>query len=340
VRQVGQELGVRYVLEGSVRKAGGRIRIAGQLINAADGSHLWADRFEGLLEDIFELQDQVTSKVVGSIAPRLLEAEVERASRRRPDNLDVYDLYLRALPAVRAITLEGNNTALALVERALKLDPDYAVAAGLGAWAYTLRAAQNWRIDPEGERQRAIELARIALAKGQDDADALAMGGYTIGFLGHQLRDAVAATDRAITLNPNNALAHANAGWLHAYLGAADHAIDHLQCSIRLSPRDPTLFRVYAALAFAHLLRNEFDIAAEWGRRAFDANPNFAPTHRVLAAALAHAGRVDEARQVAEHLLSVSPQDSVSRFAGYSVFRYSGRLDLILDGLRMAGVPE
>ena len=178
IRRVGQELGVRYVVEGSIRRSGNRVRLTGQLIDASEGTHLWADRFDGLIEDVFEIQDHVTASVVGAIAPRVLEVEVERARRRRPDNLDAYDLYLRTLAALSPMSREGNDHALSLVKQALGIDPGYAVVAGLGAWAYCLRAAHGWRADPDGERRHCISLAGLALAQARGDAEALSLGGY------------------------------------------------------------------------------------------------------------------------------------------------------------------
>jgi adenylate cyclase len=334
IRQIGRELGVRYVLEGSVRRAGGRLRITGQLLEAATGAHLWADHYDGDVEDVFDLQDRVTASVIGAISPRLLAAEIARAKIKRPDNLDAYDLCLRALAAVRDMTLERNEEALSYIERALRLDPDYAVAAGLGAWAYTLRFAQDWRVDPQTEKQRGVELGRTAIGKGPDDSEALAMGGYAVAFLGGELEEGLSAIERAVSLNPNSAIAWAHAGWVRCYLGQAREAIRDFERSVRLSPREVTLFRVQAGLAFAHLFLEEFEAAVMWGRRALDGNPNYTPTYRALACALAHLGRIDEARGVAARLLDLVPNFTAD--LEKTLFRQSGRLPLILNGLRLA----
>ncbi|HEX2134940.1 MAG TPA: adenylate/guanylate cyclase domain-containing protein [Microvirga sp.] len=340
VRQVGQELGVRYVLEGSVRRSGERLRLTGQLIDCRDGTHLWAERFDGSVADVFELQDDMTARVVGAIAPRLQAAEIERSKRNRPDSLDAYDIYLRALAAVREMTLEASHEALALVDRALKIDPDYAVAAGLGAWACTLRVAQNWPVDREAEKTLAVRLGRLAVLKGQNDAEALASGGYALAFLGGELQEGLRAIERAITLNPNSATALAHAGWVRNYSGQPRQAIEALRRSIRLSPRDPMLYRPQAALSFAHLMLEEFDEAIAWGRRAVEENPNYTVTYRPLACALAHTGRLEEARGVVRRLSALVPDLSLRRLVENEVFRHSGRLDFILDGLRTAGIPE
>ena len=340
VRTVGRELAVRYVLEGSVRRSGDRLRLTGQLIDAGDGTHLWAERFDGRVEDIFDLQDDMTGRVVGAIAPRLETAEIERSKRNRPESLGAYDLYLRALAAVRRMTRESSDEALLLLERALKIDPEYAVAAGLGAWACTLRVAQNWPVDREAEKSRGVELGRIAVLKGQNDSEALAAGGYALAFLGEELREGLRAIDRAISLNSNSAMALAHAGWVHNYLGQPNEAIQALERSMRLSPRDPTLFRTQTALAFAHLFRDEFEQAITWARRAMEANPNYTVTYRALACALAHAGRLHEAQAVIQRLATLLPDVSFRTLPERDVFKHSGKLDLINEGLRLAGVPE
>jgi adenylate cyclase len=338
IRQIGRELGVRYVLEGSVRRAGGRLRITGQLLEAETGAHLWADHYDGDVKDVFDLQDQVTESVVGAISPRLLAAEIARVKVKRPDSLDAYDLYLRAIAAVKEMTRERNEEALSYIERALGLDPDYAVATGLAAWAYTLRFAQDWCIDPETDKKRGIELGRAAIAKGPHDSEALAMGGYAVAFLGGEFEEGLSAIERAISLNPNSAFALAHAGWVRCYLGQARDAIRDFKRSIRLSPREITLFRMQSGLAFAHLLLEEFEEAVVWARRALEGNPNYTPTYRALACSLAHLGQIDEASGVAQRLLNLVPNFTAELEQG--LFRRSGRLPLILSGLRLAGLPE
>jgi adenylate cyclase len=340
VRQVGQELGVRYVLEGSVRRSQDRLRLTGQLIDARDGTHLWAERFDGSMQDVFGLQDEMTSMIVGAIAPRLQMAEIERAKKSRPDSLDAYDLYLRALAAIREMTLADSDVALAYVDRALKIDPEYAVAAGLGAWASTLRVAQNWSVDREVEKRRGVALGRLAVLKGQEDADALAAGGYALAFLGGELHEGLRAIEQAINLNPNNAMGLMHAGWVRSYMGRPREAVDALHRSMRLSPRDPMLFRAQGALAYAHFLLREFEQAITAGKQAIESNPNYTVPYRAVASALAHTGRIDEAREMIARLTVLVPDLSLSTLPEVVVFRHSGGLDLILEGLRMAGVPE
>jgi len=340
VRRVGEELGVRYVLEGSVRRAGHRLRLTGQLIDARDGAHLWAERFDGRMEDVFELQDEMTAKVLGAIIPPLQAAEIERSKRSRPENLDAYDLYLRALAALREMTLAGSDEALALVDRALELEPDYAAAAGLGAWAYTFRAAQSWPVNRAAEKTRALQLGRLAILKARDDADALAAGGYTLAFLGLELEEGLRAIDRAISLNPNNAVAFAHAGWVHSFLGQPHRAIECVERSLRLSPRDPMMYRTQAVMAYAFLLLGDLANAVAWGERAVERNPNYTVTYRILISALAHADRLDEARLRLAQLVELVPGISIRTLAEQTVFKRSGKLDYILGGLRKAGFPE
>ena len=340
IRQVGRELGVRYVLEGSVRRAGERVRIAAQLIDADSGAHFWADRFDGVLADVFDLQDSLARSVVGAIGPRLMSAEVERAQRKRAASLDAYDLYLRALPNVYAMTREGSDAALALLAQALAIDPDYAVAAGVASWCYAQRVAQRWRIDLEAEKRAGIDLGHRAIATGPNDPDALAMGGYAIAFLGDEMSAGLAAIERAIALNPNSTQALILAGWVYAFHGEAAVAVTMFERAMRLSPRDPTVFRIYAGLSFAYLLQERFEDTVLWARRTLDANPNLHPPLRFLAAALGHLGRSEEARVAVAHLRALAPDETITGFATWFPLRFSGRLPLILEGLRRAGLPE
>ncbi|MCA1441813.1 tetratricopeptide repeat protein [Ensifer sp. IC4062] len=238
------------------------------------------------------------------------------------------------------MTRQGHATAISLIDRALEIDPTYAVVAALGAWVYTLRIPQGWFLDPEAETRRGIELGRIAIVHGQDDSDALGHGGYAIAFLGHELHEGLGAVERAMDINPNSSTAFGHAGWIRAYMGRMAESIHAFERAIRLSPRDPMLFRAQAGLAFSHLLQRQFEEAITWGWKAIEGNPNFTPTHRALAAALAHAGRIQEARHIIHRLVLLVPDLTVSRFAEQSLFKHSGRLDIVLSGLREAGLPE
>jgi tetratricopeptide (TPR) repeat protein len=243
---------VRYLLEGSMRKAGNRVRITGQLIDTATGAHIWADRFEGSLDDIFDLQDQVASSVVGAVEPKLRQSEIERARRKPTESLDAYDLHLRALALLNAFTAPGLAEALALLRRALTIDPGYAPAAGLAAWCILFANVQGWLPPEQRQFEEAARLARQALDSGREDPDCLWMSAYTL-MLVHGEHAAVATIiDRALSLNPNSAQAWATRGWVHAFSGRASPAVEAFERAIRLSPRDPLAFLLFrGGLAFA-----------------------------------------------------------------------------------------
>ena len=252
VKQVGRELGVRYVLEGSVRKAANRVRITGQLIDVSNGAHLWADRFDGGIEDIFDLQDQVTASVVGAIAPKLEQAEIERARRKRSDSLDAYDLYLRALPYVNAKSLDETKLALPLLEQALAIDPDYAIAHAYAAWCHE-QLFMHGGHDAD-DRSIALRHARAALASGRDDSSALAIGGFVVAMLDRDFATALSVLDQSLALNSNSALAYGFSALVRAMHDDHDRAIEHAERALRLSPFDPLRNVPQAALS-DHLFR-------------------------------------------------------------------------------------
>ena len=238
IKQVGRELGVRYVLEGSVRKSGNRVRITGQLIDAPTGGHLWADRFDGGLEDIFDLQDQVTTRVVGIIEPTVEQAEVKRATRKSAVNLDAYDYFIRGMASIYRSTKEGIDDALQDYSKAIELDPNFAAPYGWSTIAYTRKKQSLWMSDPSAETTEGIRLARKATELGRDDAFALAAGGFGLAFLAGELDAGLALTDRALVLNPNLANGWHGSGWIRSYIGDPDTAIEHLAKAMRLSPLD------------------------------------------------------------------------------------------------------
>src|SRR5262249_9790451 len=268
VKQVGRELGVRYVLEGSVRKAANRVRIAAQLIDAATGGHIWADRFDGALENIFELQDQVTERVVGAIAPKLERAEIERVSRKPTESLDAYDCYLRAHATIHPWTRAGNEEALKLFYRAIELDPGFAAAYGMAAWCRVQRKAGGWMQEREiGETER---LARRAAQLGEDDGIALRVAGFALTYVVRGLGAGVPLIDRAVALNPNLAWAWLYSGLARVWQGQPDLAIEHLAHAMRLSPLDPLIADVQGAIAHAHFFAGRYDEAASWAAMAVD----------------------------------------------------------------------
>ena len=341
VKQVGRELGVRYVLEGGVRKAANRVRITGQLIDAGNGMHLWADRFEGSLEDIFDLQDQVTASVVGAIAPQLEQAEIERAKRKPTESLDAYDYYLRGLASLYQWTRESNSEALRLLYKAIEFDPNFASAYGIAAWCYVWRKTQGWVIAGAQESAEAIRLARRAVQLGKDDAIALSAGGYALAHIAGDLDDGAAFIDRALVLNPNLAGAWLNSGWVKIWLGEPDVAIEHLARAMRLSPLDPILFRMQGATASAHFFAGRYDAATSWVEKALRENPNLQQALRVAAASHALAGRLEKAREAIDRMCLLDPDVRISNLKDrLPTFRRPEDLARYLEGLRKAGVPE
>ena len=340
VKQVGRELGVRYVLEGSVRKSGNRLRITGQLIDASTGTHLWADRFDGEIKDIFDLQDQVTTRVVGAIAPKLEQVEIERAKRKPTESLDAYDHYLRGMANLHQWTKESSDEALRLFYRAIELDAGFASAYGMAAWCFVLRKGNGWMGDRTQEIAEAARLARQAVDLGADDATALSGAGYALVFVAHDLDNGPAILDRALELNPNLAGALISSGWTKAFLGEPDIAIKRVTDAMRLSPLDPMSFRTLGAVAFAHFIAGRYDEASLWAEKALQERANYLPAIRDLAAANALAGRDSEARAAIESLRKIAPAMRVSTVKEWLPFRRPDDLARLEDGLRKAGLPE
>jgi TolB-like protein len=340
VKQVGRELGVRYVLEGSVRKAANRLRITGQLIDTATGAHLWADRFDGTLEDIFDLQDQVTASVLGAIAPKLEQAEIDRAKRKPTESLHAYDYFLRGMANFYQRTAEANSEALGLFCRAIELDPEFASAYAMAAWCYVWRKLNGWMIDRVQETAEAERLARRAVDLGQDDAVALTRGGHTLGFILGDLDSAVIFIDRALVLNPNLAEAWLFSGWMRAYRGELDVAIEHHARAMRLSPLDPSLFQMQAGTAFAHLLAGRYDDASSWAEKAFRGQLNYLPAAALTSASNALAGRMEEARQGMERVRQIDPALRISNLKDWYPIRRAQDLARFAEGLRKAGLQE
>jgi len=337
VKQVGRELGVRYVLEGSVRKAGSRVRITGQLIDAASGAHIWADRFDGEVRDIFELQDEVAASVAGVIEPKLRASEIDRASRKPTESLDAYDLYLRALSGIYRYSEEGFDEANRLLSRALTIDPFYSRAAALLAWSHHLRRTQAWRgVDVD----LAVRLARRALESARDDPDSLWQAGFTLFMLVGQTDLGATVTERALLLNPNSATALATRGYICALRNQPEQAIQSFEQALRLSPFDPLGHFMAAGLAIAYLIARRFQSAIEWADRALHDQPRSAVAMRPKICALAHLGRLDEARAELDRLLAASPGLTIDSFKSYGSSWAPAVMELYLTGLRLAGLPE
>lgn len=340
VKRVARELGVRYVLEGSVRKSGNRVRISAQLIDAATGNHIWAERYDGELTDIFELQDQVTTRVVGAIAPKLEQVEIERAKHKPTESLDAYDNYLRGMASLHQWTKDSSDEALRLFNQAIELDPSFAAAYGMAAWSFVLRKGNGWMANRPYEIAEAARLARRAVDLGPDDATALAGAGYALVFVVHDLDKGAAILDRALQLNPNLAGTLVSCGWTNAFLGEPDQAIKCIDDARRLSPLDPMSFRTLGAAAFAHFVAGRYDDASLWAEKALQERENYLPAIRDLAAANALAGRDAEAQAAIAQLRKVNPAMRVSSVKEWLPFRRPDDLRRLEDGLRKAGLPE
>jgi TolB-like protein/DNA-binding SARP family transcriptional activator len=337
VKQVGRELGVRYVLEGSVRKVADRVRITGQLIDASTGGHVWADRYDRTSDDFFALQDEMALSVVGAIAPSVRRAEIERVRRTRPDSLDAYDLVLRAQPDVDSGMPEQVTRALLLLERAIALEPAYALAHGNAAMCHHclfLRAGLQ-----EVNRSASIRHARSAILHGQDDALALTLAGFSIGMDGHDRDAAFTALEAALAVSPSSALTYILGSVILAWGGEADRAIEWSERGMRLSPFDSWAFAAFDAQAMGHFLRGRYDEACRAAYRSVQANPAHSITYVQLAAALAKLGRIDEARAAATMVLELHPTFRFSsQFAGVNC---APTLAASLgEALRAAGLPE
>jgi TolB-like protein/Flp pilus assembly protein TadD len=340
VKQVGRELGVRYVLEGGVRKAGNRVRITAQLIDPSTGAHLWADRFEGELNNIFDLQDQVTASVVGAIAPKLQQAEVERAKRKPTESLHAYDYLLRGMANLRLWTREANDEALRLFNKAIELDPDFSSAYGMATWCYALQNSMRWMANRVQDIAETARLARRAAEVGWDDADASARAGFALAYVVHDVDAGAALVDRALVLNPNLAEAWHFSGWVKVYLGEPETAVEHFAHAMRLSPLDPINFVAQTGTALAHFFAGRNDDASSWAEKALRQTPDFLPALRVAAASNALAGRMEEARSAIARSLWLYPTPHLSNLKNQIPLRRADDLSRYAEGLRKAGLPE
>jgi adenylate cyclase len=337
VKQVGRELGVRYVLEGSVRKGGNRVRITAQLIDTTNGAHLWADRFDGLLEDVFELQDKVAISVAGVIEPTLRQSEIERARRKRPDSLDAYDLYLRALPYAVAAMPEDADKALPLLGKAIELEPDYAAAHAIIAFCHEVRYLRGGM--QEETRLAALHHARLAIAGG-DDAAALATAGFVVAVCGRDYEAALAAFDRSFTLSSSSALALGFSSIVRAWNGDDAIAVEHAQRAIRLSPFDPQRNLPYVGLAYADFAAGRFEETVAAASLATQANPRFIVPIILHAAALGCLDRSEDATTVVQRLLELQPSLTVGTAVLSARYVNTENIAALGNALRRAGLPE
>jgi adenylate cyclase len=305
VKRVGRELGVRYVLGGSVRKLGKRVRITTQLVEAETGVHVWAERYDRSLDDIFALQDEVTLSTIGAIEPSLRAAEIERVKRKRPENLDAYDLVLRALPHVNAAMPEEARIAVPVLERALALEPNYGLANGYLAWCFQVLFVRRG-LDPE-MAAAAVRHAHAAITHGRDDATALGLAGFVISLVEHDRPTSVEAIERALALSPSCSIALILGSLAMGWANEAERALEWGERAVRLSPFDPLIYAAHIGLAVGHFAQDHYEEAVNAARRAIQSNPGFSGAHWALAASLAGLGRIPEAKLATAQVLALSP---------------------------------
>jgi TolB-like protein/Tfp pilus assembly protein PilF len=336
IRQIGRELGVRYVLEGSLRKGAGRLRITGQLIDATDGSHLWADKFDGPIDDIFDLQDKITKNVVAAIAPNLERAEIARSARKPPESFDALDCYYRATASIRLRTPDGSDETLKFAQRAIELDPNSAAAHALAAHCYMQRKIAGWKFDDnqasEGKRYaiRAVEL-------GADDAYALAYAAQYYGFVLKEFDTADALISQALAVNPNLFVACLLRGWISSWMGEHEAAVEQFHHAIRLSPIDPQMFLAEGGMAITLFLLHRFDDALAWNTRALARYPNYLPGLRYSPAMYAMQGRMAQARNMFDRLRQLGCYLSIAELREYLSYKRPEDIALIVEGYRLAG---
>jgi TolB-like protein/class 3 adenylate cyclase/Flp pilus assembly protein TadD len=341
IKRVGRELGVRYVLEGSVRKAGNRVRITGQLVDAATGNHIWADRYDSTLEDIFDLQDRVTMSIIGAIAPHLERAEIVRAQRKPTESLQAYDYYLRALANNYRFTREANIEAFKLTQTANNLDPDFAAPFALGADCLVQRWAFGWSSGDAGDVTEARRLARRALELDKDDPTVLAFAGQALGLFVGELEEGAALLARAVSLDSNLAHARIWNGCVQLLLGDEDAAIKQFQIGLRMSPLDPRIFVAQTGMAAAHFLAGRYEDGCAWAKIAVQQNPNFVGAHRNLMACHAMAGRIEEARQAWAVARQIDPTQRISTgVMNRWLLRRPQDIQRYIEAFRMVGMPE
>jgi adenylate cyclase len=337
IKEVGRRLGVRYALEGSVRKASGKVRITGQLIDAVTGTHIWADRFERDLTDVFALQDEVTAAVVSAIQPKLLQAEIATATRRRPENLTAYEFYLRAMQQSYLTTREGVAETLRLAHRALELDPRFGLVAALAGFCHMRNVTLGYADDPQLERKEAVRLLRLALSVDDGDPDTLVWASTISASMVGDRESEIEMADRAVALNPNSNLAWGCRGWIYKTAGLSEEAVRSFERAIRMSPIDPLLHRGFVGMAMAFIELRRFDEAIVAAKKALRQTPSYSPAYRCLTSAFAHLGRDAEAGEAAARLLEVDPDFTISAF-----ITRGGQTNakLYIEGLRKAGLPE
>ena len=336
IKEVGRRLGVRYVLEGSVRKASGKIRVTGQLIDAETGIHIWADRFERNLQDVFALQDEVTLSVVSAIQRRLLQMEIGIATQRGLENLTARDFFLRAVHQLYLSSREGMAEATKLAHRALELDPGFGRAAALAAYCHSANVLWDYATDPQSERNEALRLVRLALSVDDGDPDTLAWAGFILAYMVGDCERAIEIAERAVELNPNSFSAWNSRGWVYRVAGQPEEALPSFERAICMSPVDPSLHSTLAGKAYVLIELARFEEAIVAAKKARRRAPLFPPAYRCLASAFAHLGHDAEAHEAAARLLELDPNFTISTWIARGGQFHA---KLMIEGLRKAGLP-
>jgi tetratricopeptide (TPR) repeat protein len=327
-------------MEGSVRRAGSRVRVTAQLIFAGTGNHIWADRYDGAIEDIFDLQDQITEKVVGAIEPHLNRAEFERIKQKRPENLDAYDYTLRGLSVMNTMSPDDTASALDLFRKAIEADKNYARAYACASWCYRRHVQTRGRTLSAEDAAESSRLAQVALRLDGADPEVLRMAGITVGLVDGDLEAMTALIDRSLAINANSTRAWSASGVLRCILGEPERAIDDAEHSISLSPGDPSMFVPYGVLASAHLQEKRYQEAALWARKSIHLNRHNSPAYQVLAASCAHLHQLGEAQNAVNQMRELDPELTITRLQEiFPVGRYKN-LAAFLDGLRKSGLPD
>ncbi|MER8830166.1 adenylate/guanylate cyclase domain-containing protein [Mesorhizobium sp. M0938] len=338
LRQVGRELGVRYVLEGSIRRAGSRVRISGQLVDAISGHHVWTDRFEGDVSDIFDLQDKVTESVVGAVEPSIRLEEIKQARMKPTDYVGAYDLYLRALPRFYSMTREGFADVRRLTNEALSIDPGFILAKALGAYIRSLSVSQCWH-EPDDIRV-AVRMAREVLADARDDPTSLRFAAQVIAYSARDYETALDTIERSLLLNPNSAQGYTGSGWVNAHSGRPLVAIEHFHRAMRLSPVDPEKGIALSGIGMSYLMLERYEEALAWGERALREMPNYGSSHRVVIMALVKLNRLDEAQVAARRLMEAFPTYTLGLQRQINPWRDKEFAEGYVEALGIAGVPE
>jgi len=340
VRQVAEELGVRYMLEGSVRRAGERLRIAAQLVDGTSGGHLWADKFEGVVKDIFDVQDRITESVVGVVEPHIRQAEIERSRRKPPESLDAYDLYLRALAKIYATQPAENAEANALLMRAVELEPNYAPFLVHAGWTLETRVIMGWPTLTGDDRTAALDFVRRAIANARGDAAVLARCGAALLHMGRDYERGMQIVANAVEANPNNQMVLIFAAIAQLHCGSLEVSLAHSRRALLMSPRDPSATWPMTAIAHAQMALGNYEEALKAAERTLAVNPNYPPTYWMLTSANAQLGRMDEARHWLAKFRALAPGVTVTGIRDGQPAKDPTRMAAILEGLRLAGLEE